>query len=334
MSKKFNVAILGATGLVGRNMLKVLIENNFPINQLRLLASERSAGAEVEYLGEKIKVEAVNENSFDGIDLALFSPGKTAAIKWAPIAVKAGAIVVDNSSGWRMDPEVPLVVPEVNPNHLQNHQGIIANPNCSTIQMVVALKPLSDKFGLKRVVVSTYQSITGAGQNGINHLNAELEGKEPEKRISKHKIAFNTVFHSIDNPNGYSEEEIKMILETRKIMDLPDLKISVTCVRVPVIGGHGESINIELEKPATIDNVREALGNFPGLITIDNPLEGEYPTVQLADGTNPVYVGRIRKDESVENGFNIWVVADNVRKGAATNAVQIAEELIKLGILK
>jgi aspartate-semialdehyde dehydrogenase len=333
MSKNYNVAILGASGLVGRNMLKVLIENDFPINKLKLLASERSAGQEIDYKGTKILVEAVNENSFDGIDLALFSPGKTAAIKWAPFAVKSGAIVVDNSSGWRMDPSVPLVVPEVNPHHLKSHNGIIANPNCSTIQMVVALKPIADKFGLKRVVVSTYQSITGAGQNGINHLNAELAGNEPEKRISKHKIAFNTVFHSIDSPDGYSEEEIKMVNETRKIMDLPELKITVTCVRVPIIGGHGESINIELDKPATVYEIRETLKNFPGIILIDNPLDQEYPTVQLADNTNPVYVGRIRKDDSKENAFNIWVVADNVRKGAATNAVQIAEELINLNII-
>jgi len=317
-----NVAILGASGLVGRTMLKVLEERKFPINKLKLLASERSAGAEIKFKGNKYIVEAVNENSFDGFDIALFSPGKTASKQWAPIAAKAGCVVIDNSSGWRMDKDVPLVVPEVNADILKDYKGIIANPNCSTIQLVVVLNEIHKHFGLKRVIVSTYQSISGAGQKGIDKLMSELRDDDTN---DKHKIAYNAMFHEISDENGFSEEEIKMIQETRKIMDLPNLPISVTCVRLPILGGHGESVNLQTEKPCTVEEIRKVMESAKGIILIDNPLEQEYPTPAISDGKDEVFVGRIRKDETFENGFYLWVVADNVRKGAATNAVQIAE---------
>jgi aspartate-semialdehyde dehydrogenase len=311
-----NVAILGASGLVGRTMLKVLEERNFPINKLKLLASERSAGAEVKFKGSKYIVEAVNENSFDGFDIALFSPGKTASKKWAPVAANAGCVVIDNSSGWRMDK------PEVNADVLIDYKGIIANPNCSTIQLVVVLNEINKQFGLKRVIVSTYQSISGAGQKGIDKLKSEIRD---DKTNDKHKIAYNAMFHDISDENGFSEEEIKMIQETRKIMDLPNIPISVTCVRLPILGGHGESVNLQTEKPCTVEDIRKVMKSAKGIVLIDNPLEQEYPTPEFTDGKDEVFVGRIRKDESFVNGFYLWVVADNVRKGAASNAVQIAE---------
>lgn len=317
-----NVAILGASGLVGRTMLKVLEERNFPINKLKLLASERSAGVEIDFKGNKYIVEAVNENSFDGFDIALFSPGKTASKQWAPVAANAGCVVIDNSSGWRMDKDVPLVVPEVNADVLKDYKGIIANPNCSTIQLVVVLNEINKHFGLKRVIVSTYQSISGAGQKGIDKLMSEICD---DRTNDKHKIAYNAMFHDISDENGFSEEEIKMIQETRKIMNLPNLPISVTCVRLPILGGHGESVNLQTEKPCTVEDIRKVMKSAKGIILIDNPLEQEYPTPAMSDGKDEVFVGRIRKDETFENGFYLWVVADNVRKGAASNAVQIAE---------
>jgi aspartate-semialdehyde dehydrogenase len=317
-----NIAILGATGLVGRTMLKILEERNFPVSNLSLLASEKSAGQKLNFRGKKYSVGEINENSFNGIDIALFSPGKKASKQWAPVAEKAGCIVIDNSSAWRMESDIPLVVPEVNSHVLKDYKGIIANPNCSTIQLVVVLNEINKHFGLKRVIVSTYQSISGAGEKGIDKLMNEINGIDTN---DKHKIAYNTMFHHINDKSGYSEEEIKMINETRKIMEIPDLPVSVTCVRLPILGGHGESVNIQTESQCSVENLRESLSNGKGIVVIDDPLNQEYPTPAISDGRDDVFVGRIRKDDVFENGFYLWIVADNVRKGAATNAVQIAE---------
>jgi aspartate-semialdehyde dehydrogenase len=320
-----SVAIVGATGLVGRTMLKVLEERNFPISYLGLYASERSAGTVIQFKNKKYEVQVLEDKVFDGMDIALFSAGGSTSLKYAPIAAAKDCIVIDNSSAWRMDENTPLVVPEVNPEDIRTHKGIIANPNCSTIQLVVALKPIHEKYGLKRVVISTYQSISGAGQKGLDQLKSEIEGNEPANRVSPYPVAYNAVFHSITDPDGFSEEEIKMKKEIRKIMHLPDLKIAVTCVRLPFLCGHGESVNIETEKPIDINELRNVLASSDNVVVIDEPLEQKYPTIKTCENTDPVYVGRIRKDDSVENGAHIWVVADNVRKGAATNAVQIAE---------
>jgi aspartate-semialdehyde dehydrogenase len=325
----YRVAVVGATGLVGRTMLTVLEERNFPIAELRLLASERSAGKRIKFNGRNYTIAVLDENSFDGIDIALFSAGGSTSLRFAPIAAQAGAVVIDNSSAWRMDRNVPLVVPEVNPEAAFKHKGIIANPNCSTIQLVVALKPLQEKFGLKRVLVSTYQSISGAGQLGVDQLMAELKGKEPKERKFSRQAAFNTIFHSFPEGNDSTEEETKMMNETRKIMSLPKLPIAVTCVRIPTVGAHAESVNVELTERATPGAVRKALARNPGTIVIDDPKADLYPTVLEAAGRDEVFVGRIRKDPSQPNTFNLWVVADNLRKGAATNAVQIAEVLAK-----
>jgi aspartate-semialdehyde dehydrogenase len=322
-----NVAVVGATGLVGRTMVRVLEERQFPVTSLTLLASERSAGAEVVAMGATHTVKALTPESFRGIDVALFSAGGAVSKEYAPIAAASGCVAIDNSSAWRMDPNVPLVVPEVNAAAALTHKGIIANPNCSTIQLVVALKPLHEAFGLKRVVVSTYQSVSGAGQKGVDQLDDEVHGRTPRARISQHQVAYNTVFHTITERNGASEEETKMLRETRRIMTLPDLRMAVTCVRVPVLGGHGESVAIECERPVTADAAREVLRAAPGVIVMDDPAESVYPTTQQAQDTDEVYVGRIRPDDSVDNGLLFWVVSDNLRKGAATNAVQIAEVL-------
>ena len=324
------IAVVGATGLVGRTMLQVLDEHEFPIGKLRLLASARSAGSSMEFRGERYEVEELTENSFDGIDIALFSAGGAASKKYAPFAAAVGCVVIDNSSAWRMHPQVPLVVPEVNAHDLRSHHGIIANPNCSTIQLVVALKPIEDAYGLKRVVVSTYQSVSGAGQKGVDHLTAEIEGREPDARISSHRVAFNTVFHAFIDDSGVTEEEQKVRRETRRIMNLPDLPIAVTCVRVPILGGHGESVNIETVRPFTIDELRHTLEHAKGVILQDEPREEYYPTPYKSEDRDEVFVGRIRRDDTVENGAYLWVVADNLRKGAATNAVQIARALLEM----
>ena len=321
MDKK-NIAIVGATGLVGRTMLKVLEERNFPINNLKLYASARSAGKKLNFAGKEYIVEETNENSFQDIDIALFSAGKEASKKYAPIAASNGCVVIDNSSAWRMDTAVPLVVPEVNKEVLKDYKGIIANPNCSTIQLMLVLKPLQDNYGLKRVVASTYQSISGAGQSGIDKLMSEIKNKA---EIKSESIAYNTNFHTISDENGFTEEEIKMINETRKILDLPDLPIAVTCVRLPILGGHGESVNVELNKEYNINDIRELLARSENLILMDKPLENIYPTPAVSKDKDEVFVGRLRIDNSVKNGLYFWVVADNIRKGAATNAVQIAE---------
>jgi aspartate-semialdehyde dehydrogenase len=336
--KSYNVAILGATGAVGQTMIKVLEERNFPINEIKFLASERSAGKEVEYMGIKYKVEAVSENSFKDVDIALFSAGGERSKKWAPIAASMGAVVIDNSSAFRMDPEVPLVVPEVNPEDVKWHKGIIANPNCSTIQMVVALYPIHKVKRIKRIIVATYQAVSGAGSTAIQDLENEtkaiLEGKYYYPQALPHHIAFN-VIPRIDNfePNGYTKEEMKMINETRKIMHEPDIKVSPTCVRVPVYVGHSEAVTIETDLPITAEEAKEILKNSPGVIVEDDPINNVYPVPIEVAGKDDVFVGRIRKDAGFENGLSMWIVGDNLRKGAATNAVQIAELLIKYQLI-
>jgi aspartate-semialdehyde dehydrogenase len=329
-----NIAIVGATGLVGRTFLKVLEERRFQFKELRLFASDRSKGKEIEFCGKKYIVESLNENSFDGIDLALFSPGKEASLRWAPEFVKSGCVVIDNSSGWRRHPKVPLIVPEVNPEEIKYHHGIIANPNCSTIQLVVALQPLHKAFGLKRVVVATYQSISGAGQKGIDQMYAEINGIPVINKVCKHQIAFNTTFHEINQMNGYSVEEDKLIFESRKIMSLPDLRITSTCVRVPTLGGHGEAVNLEFERDFNLTDIYDILVKEPGIKIIDEPQKENYPTPQISNNTDDVFIGRIRRDDTVDNGLNLWIVADNVRKGAATNAVQIAEIVVNEKLFK
>lgn len=324
------VAVAGATGLVGRTMLKVLEERNFPIKSLKLLASKRSAGTTMTFKGTTYTVEELTHDSFAGVDIALFSAGGSASKEFAPSAAKAGCVAIDNSSAWRMHKNVPLGVPEVNAHALQGHHGIIANPNCSTIQLVVALKPLQDSFGLKRVVVSTYQSPSGAGNKGVETLHAELQGKPVDSPFSA-QMAFNTVFHTIKEQYGFSEEETKMLNEIRKIMELPDLKLAVTCVRVPTLGGHAESVNIETEKSISPEEMTKVLKAAQGVVVADEPHNAVYPTPQKSDGRDEVFVGRIRKDDSVQNGAYMWVVSDNIRKGAATNAVQIAETLVAKG---
>ncbi len=325
------MAIVGATGLVGRTMLKVLEEKNFPVETLTLLASERSAGTIMEFRGKQLIVETLNEHSFDAIDIALFSAGGELSRAYAPIAVKAGCTVIDNSSAFRMESDIPLVVPEVNPDDAMLHHGIIANPNCSTIQLVVALEPIRKAFGLKRMIVSTYQSVSGAGQKGIDQLQDELEGRIPKNRISPHQLAFNTVFHSrpTEARGSSTEEELKMKREIRRIYSMPELPIAVTCVRIPSTGGHGESIYVELEKSWTIDDIHNCLKGFPGIAVIDDDKPDAFPTPVMSSGKDDVFIGRIRKDEDNPAGLQMWIVADNLRKGAATNAVQIAELLIK-----
>ena len=323
------VAVVGATGMVGRTMLQVLDEKNYPIDELYLFATAKSAGQIVKFRGKEYTVEELKENSFDrGIDIALFSAGGDTSLKFSPIAAAKGCVVIDNSSAWRMDSKVPLVVPEVNPEDVKWNKGIIANPNCSTIQAVVALKPLYDKYGIKRVVYSTYQAVSGAGVGGYNDLLNGSKGEAPKK--FQHPIAFNVLPH-IDSflDNGYTKEEMKMVNETRKILHNDKLRITATTVRVPVFHGHSESINVEFEKDFDIKDVFETLTNFPGIIVEDNPAQNLYPMPINAEGKNEVFVGRIRRDESIDSGINMWVVADNIRKGAATNAVQIAELLLK-----
>ncbi len=325
--KKVNLAVVGATGMVGRTFLKVLKERNFPINNLYLMASKRSAGTTLEYDGKEYVVEELTEHSFDKpIDIALFSAGGSTSEKFAPIAASHGVIVVDNSAQWRQDPKVPLVVPECNPEDISWNSGIIANPNCSTIQAVAVLKPLDDKYKIKRVVYSTYQAVSGAGVAGWKDLEDGLKGEAPKK--FPHPIAGNCLPHiDVFMDNGYTKEEMKMIWETRKILHDPDLKVTATTVRVPVFNSHSESINVEFENPVDVEDVKKILSEAPGVVVVDDPAHDSYPLALDAAGTDDVYVGRIRRDESVDNGINLWVVADNIRKGAATNAVQIAQIL-------
>ncbi len=327
--KKLNVAVVGATGMVGRTFLKVLEEEKLPVENYYLFASSRSAGQKIEFMGKEYTVEELNENSFDrGIDIALFSAGGSISEKFAPIAASKGCVVIDNSSAWRMDKEVPLVVPEVNPEDIKKNKGIIANPNCSTIQAMVALKPLDDKYKIKRVIYSTYQAVSGAGLGGWNDLENGLKGEAPQK--FPHPIANNCLPH-IDSflPDGYTKEEMKMVNETRKILGRDDIKITATTVRVPVFNSHSESINVEFENAFELSELVETLKNAPGIVVQDDPQNNVYPMAINATGSNETYVGRIRRDFSVDNGVNLWVVADNIRKGAAANAVQIAKKLIE-----
>lgn len=325
---KYDVAVVGATGMVGRMFLSVLEEKQFPINNFYAFASAKSAGSKVLFNGKEYLVEELNEKSFDRhIDIALFSAGGETSKKYSPIAASKGVVVVDNSSAFRMDVDVPLVVPEVNPQAVKKHNGIIANPNCSTIQAVVALKPLHDKYGIKRIVYSTYQAVSGTGVKGVVDLEEGIKGNKP--KTYPHPIAYNCLPHiDVFLENGYTKEEIKMIDETKKILDDQTLKITATTVRVPVSSGHSESINVEFEKDFDINELRELLSNSPGIVLQDDPANNIYPLAINAAGKDEVFVGRIRRDYSVEYGINLWVVADNVRKGAATNAVQIAELLI------
>lgn len=334
--EKYVVAVVGATGAVGNEMIKTLETRKFPIEKLRLFASERSEGKVLEFMDSEIKVEAINEDSFKGIDIALFSAGAERSKIWAPVAAKSGCIVIDNSSQWRMDPEIPLVVPEVNPHDLKRHKGIIANPNCSTIQMVVVLKPIHDAAKIKRVVVTTFQSVSGTGQKAIDELLRQttdlLNFKEIQCNVYPHQIAFNVLPH-IDKflENGYTKEEMKMVNETKKIMGDNSIRLTATTVRVPVFRCHSESLNIETGKKLTPNEVRAVLSAAPGVIVYDAPDKNIYPVPIDVAGKDETYVGRIREDDTIENGINLWIVADNLRKGAALNAVQIAEKLIEMG---
>ncbi|WP_129128359.1 aspartate-semialdehyde dehydrogenase [Geomonas oryzae] len=335
MKKTWNVAVVGATGAVGTQMIECLVERNFPVGKIKFLASSRSAGQVLEYDGKPVTVEELTHDSFEGIDIALFSAGGARSEEFCPSAVKAGAVCIDNSSAWRMNPDVPLVVPEVNPHAIADYKkkGIIANPNCSTIQMVVALKPLHDFGTIKRIVVSTYQAVSGTGNKAIDELRIQtgelLNGRPPKVEVYPHRIAFNCL-PQIDSfcDNGYTKEEMKMVNETRKIMEA-DIATTATCVRVPVFYGHSESVNIETEKKITVAKAREILEDAPGVELVDNPGNGEYPMAMDVAGEDLTLVGRIREDVTIKNGLNLWIVADNLRKGAATNAVQIAELLIE-----
>lgn len=338
--KKYNVAILGATGAVGTEFLKLIEERNFPYAELRLLASKRSAGKQIEFMGKTYTVQEATKDSFAGIDIALFAGGSVSK-EFAPYAVEAGAVVIDNSSAFRMDPEVPLVVPEVNPQAILKHKGIIANPNCSTIIMVMALKPLYDMAKIKRIVVSTYQAVSGAGKEGIDELTDQVkdfaDGKEmvanilPSASLAKHyPIAFNLIPQiDVFMDNRYTKEEMKMVNETRKIFDDYDMRITATTVRVPVYRSHSESINVEFENDLNLEEMQKALAAFPGVQVIDNPQEQLYPMPLYTSEKDDVYVGRLRRDESNEKTFNMWVVGDQIRKGAALNTLQIAETMIK-----
>ncbi|BBM49410.1 aspartate-semialdehyde dehydrogenase [Leptotrichia wadei] len=331
--KNYKVAIIGATGLVGRTFLKVLKERNFPVEKLYLYASANSAGKKIEFNGTEYTVmELKDENIANDIDIALFSAGGGVSLEYAPKFKAKGAVVIDNSSAWRMDKNIPLVVPEANPEALKNHPGIIANPNCSTIQVMPVLKVLQEKYGLKRVIYSTYQAVAGSGQKGLNDLEANLKG-EPSKGYP-HQIAFNVLPHiDVFLDNGYTKEEEKMINETRKILNLPNLKVTATCVRVPIRFGHAVSVNVELEKPFELEDVIRAFKEKEGIVVQNDGKNNVYPMPINAQDTDEVYVGRIRKDFSADNALNLWVVADNIRKGAATNTIQIAETLIKEGAL-
>ncbi len=332
--KKINLAVAGATGAVGNQMIHCLEEADFPVKSVKLLASSRSVGRQLRFKGDLIDVKELKEDSFKGVDIALFSAGGGTSEKFAPFAAKDGCVVVDNSSAWRMDAQVPLVVPEVNPHAIAQHteKGIIANPNCSTIQMVVALNPIHKKYGIKRIVVSTYQAVSGTGKKAIDELfdqtRAIINFLDYETRVYPHRIAFNCLPH-IDTflDNGYTKEEMKMVNETRKIMEDDSIGVTATTVRVPVFFGHCESVNIETIKPVSAEDAKVLLENTPGIRVMDDPQKNIYPLALDAAGQDLTLVGRIRNDESIPNGLNMWIVADNIRKGAATNTVQIAQIL-------
>ena len=341
--KNFKLAVVGATGVVGRIALKVLEENHLPISEYVLFASKKSAGTKIEFLGKEYIVKELNESSFDeGFDFAIFSAGATTSKKYAPIAASKGCIVVDNSSAFRMEKDIPLVVPEVNPEEIENNHGIIANPNCSTIQAVVCLKPLDDKYKIKRIVYSTYQAVSGAGRDGIYDLENGIKSFKESSDINiassnKYELKkfpypiFNNCLPHIDVflDNGYTKEEMKMINETRKILGKPNLAITATTVRVPVINSHSESINVEFENNFDLDEVKSLLAHSQGITLVDDIKSQKYPIATSATGKDQVLVGRIRRDFSIPNGLNFWCVADNIRKGAASNAVQIIEKLLQ-----
>jgi len=326
----YNVAVVGATGLVGRKIVQLLEERRFPIAEVRFLASERSTGKEVMFGETTYHVSKLVPDSFRGVEIALFSAGSGVSREFSPHAVRAGAVVIDNSSAFRMEKDVPLVVPEVNRRMIFHHKGIIANPNCSTIQMVVPLKPLHDRYTIKRIVVTTFQAVTGTGHRGVVQLEREIAHGDPKPDAFPHQIALNVLPHvDVFCEDGYTREEHKMVRETKKIMGDDTIKVQATCTRVPVFGGHSESVNVEFEKKFEIASVFDILRNSPGVVVQDDPGKNLYPMPIRAGETDPVYVGRIRRDETIANGLSLWIVADNLRKGAATNAIQIAEELIK-----
>ena len=329
MEKKYKLAIVGATGLVGRTALKVLEEKNFPNFEYKLYCSKKSAGTKIEFLGQEYEAYELTENSFDeGFDFAIFSAGGETSKKFAPIAASKGCIVIDNSSCFRMEKDVPLVVPEVNPEDIKLNKGIIANPNCSTIQAVVALKPLDDKYKIKRIVYSTYQAVSGAGKKGLEDLLTKAS--YPDLKKFPHPIYNNCLPHiDVFMEDGYTKEEHKMINETRKILGKPDLRITATTVRVPIENCHGESINVEFENDFDLSEVRNILQNSDGVVLYDDPGQNTYPLASIANGRDEVFVGRLRRDFSQPNSLNFWCVADNIRKGAASNAIQIMEKIIK-----
>ena len=336
----YKVGVLGATGLVGSTILELLADRDFPVAELRPLASERSAGKEIEWQGESLTVQAVSDEAIQGLDLVLSSAGGSVSAEWTPKIVAAGGTVVDNTSYWRMKDDVPLVVSEVNPDALQGHNGIIANPNCSTMQMVVALKPLYDAAGIERLVISTYQAVSGTGKAAIDALRAEARAAVggydiPEPEIYPHQIAFNVLAQAGSFPEGddHTDEERKLINETRKILGDQAIKVSATCVRVPVVSGHSEAVNVETREPLDPEQARELLAAAPGVTVVDDPAGGKYPMAVDAAGTDDVYVGRIRRDAGNERALDMWIVSDNLRKGAATNAVQLAELLVERGLV-
>jgi aspartate-semialdehyde dehydrogenase len=336
--RTYTVAIAGATGVVGGTVRGILEERGFPVGELRLLASARSQGRQLAFRGEQVIVQTLTADAFEGVDLAFFAAGGAVSTEFVPQAAARGAVVIDKSSAFRADPTVPLVVPEVNPQHLDDHKGIIATPNCSTIQMVVALKPIYDAAGIERVVVSTYQAVSGSGKQGIDDLERQAHewaaGLEPSLGLYPHPIAFNLLPH-IDSflASGYTREEQKMVDETVKIFADPDLKVTATCVRVPVFGAHSEAINVQTRLSLSADEARALLRDAPGIAVVDDPADLRYPMPLDAEGHDPVYVGRIREDHTTANCLDLWVVADNLRKGAALNAVQIAEELVARRLL-
>lgn len=331
--KKVNLAIVGATGMVGRALLKILEERYFPVEDIHFFVKEEDLDKKVVFLGKNYNMEILTDDSFDRkIDIALFSAREEVSEKYAPIARGKGVVVIDSSSAWRLDDSVPLVVPEVNPEMIERHIGIIANPNCITIEAVVPLKALHDAYGLKRVVFTTFQAVSGSGVSGLKELEDTQNGEKHQ--LYPHPIADNCIPH-VDEflKNGYTKEEMSMMEETRKILNLPELKVTATCVRVPIKHGHSLSVNVELEREFTLEGVKRLMDEYPGIVLVDDPEIDEYPTVLKTNGMDSICVGRIRRDPTLTNGLNLWIVADNVRKGAATNAIQIAELLIKKDVL-
>jgi len=339
MADGLRVAVVGATGAVGSTMLELLTERGFPAGEVVPLASKRSAGRQVAFGDRELEVRELTDSQIEGFDIAIFSAGGSVSREWAPRFAKTGAIVIDNSSAWRMEPDVPLIVPEINPEATDGHKGIIANPNCSTIQMVMVLKPLLDAVGLERVIVSTYQSTSGTGHNAVQELKTQaqavLEGDAVKQDVYPHQIAFNILpqVEVFADGDDYTTEERKMMAETRKILGEDEIAISATCVRVPVYNAHSESVNVETTKDLSPESARELLGEFPGVTVVDDPAAGRYPMAVDAAGRDDVFVGRIRRDPSHERTLNMWIVSDNLRKGAATNAVQVAELLLERGLV-